>query len=312
MKYLQIISISLGLTLTLILVWISQENTTPPPVPPTVPELAQEETSSPLKAVPEIIQDTDLHLSKTVPKTVQSTDLDLSEVRTGSDKKQHFFNFMRPIIEQENTRIMEQRIRLQNTPADQMNREWLAGLTKDYGVQMGQLEETRKNLLTRVDIIPLELALAQSANESSWGQSRFALEANNMFGQWCLTPGCGLIPKERSNGLTHEVTAFETVNESVRSYMLLLNSGRAFNKLRQIRQQQRNNNESIDAVALAQGLLSYSARGQDYIREIQSMIRNNQALMRPINPTLSSLNPVADPFTGPVPGSRDSQSDSKN
>ena len=231
-----------------------------------------------------------------IPAQIQSADLDFSDIRTVSDKKKRFFEFMRPIIEHENIRIMEQRLRLQNTPAKKINKKWLARLARDYGVKMGTIEETRKKLLTRVDIIPLELALAQSANERSWGQSRFALEANNMFGQWCLTAGCGLVPRQRDEDQTHEVSTYSSVNDSVRSYLLLLNSGKAFHKLRLIRRQHRDKKKQLNALALAEGLSGYSARGQSYIREIQSIIRINKNMMRPTKP---SFPPIVDTFSSP-------------
>ena len=49
--------------------------------------------------------------------------------------------------------------------------------------------EIVNELMLRVDVLPVSLALAQAANESAWGTSRFALQGNNIFGQWCYEPG---------------------------------------------------------------------------------------------------------------------------
>ena len=43
-----------------------------------------------------------------------------------------------------------------------------------------------EELLQLVDIIPNSIVLAQAANESGWGSSRFAKEHNALFGQYTL------------------------------------------------------------------------------------------------------------------------------
>ena len=69
-------------------------------------------------------------------------------------------------------------------------------------------------LLNRVDVIPPSLALAQGANESAWGTSRFSKEGNNYFGQWCFKLGCGLVPRQRDSGAQHEVAKFDSPRQS--------------------------------------------------------------------------------------------------
>ena len=51
-------------------------------------------------------------------------------------------------------------------------------------------------LKRRVDIVPPSLALAQAAEESGWGTSRFAIKGNSLFGQWDFS-GKGIKPKEQ-------------------------------------------------------------------------------------------------------------------
>ena len=48
----------------------------------------------------------------------------------------------------------------------------------------------------RMDIIPVSIALAQAANETGWGTSRFALEGNALFGQWTWSKK-GITPKNK-------------------------------------------------------------------------------------------------------------------
>ena len=130
-------------------------------------------------------------------------------------------------------------------------------------------------LLLRVDVVPESLVLAQSANESGWGTSRFAREANNLFGIWCFRPGCGLKPVSRDAGLTHEVARYESVQDSVSAYIHTINTNPAYTNLRDIRAQSHQDEVHFSGLALAEGLLKYSARGMDYVREIQQLIRVN-------------------------------------
>ena len=118
-------------------------------------------------------------------------------------------------------------------------------------------------------------ALLQAAIESAWGTSRFAREGNNLFGQWCFSPGCGIVPDERPIGEGYEVASFETVLESVASYMRNLNTGWAYRELREIREQMRLDGRQPDPAEFADGLLSYSERGPVYIEVIRSMLRHN-------------------------------------
>jgi len=55
--------------------------------------------------------------------------------------------------------------------------------------------EVFAELLMRVDVIPPSLAMAQAADESGWGTSRFARQGNALFGQWSW--GKGLKPTEQ-------------------------------------------------------------------------------------------------------------------
>lgn len=131
-------------------------------------------------------------------------------------------------------------------------------------------------LLKRINTVPSSLALAQSANESAWGTSRFAQEGNNYFGQWCFQPGCGLVPKSRTAGKTHEVEKFSSAADSVKAYIDNLNRNSAYEKLRSLRAQRAEKNGSFSGTELAPGLLKYSERGKEYVLEIQSMIRINK------------------------------------
>lgn len=210
---------------------------------------------------------------------------DFTKYTDVKEKKKAFFDFLRPMVKEENNRIRAERSKLitlfdeyesSNTlkPADA---EWIDGLAETMRMKTFDItnEEDKQTLLRRVDIVPPSLFLAQAANESSWGTSRFARQANNIFGQWCFTPGCGIVPSQRGKDETHEVQKFNTVNAAVNSYVRNINSHNAYSGLRFVREEMRNDGEKPDGISLAGGLLKYSARGEEYVKEIREMIDYN-------------------------------------
>jgi Bax protein len=212
-------------------------------------------------------------------KGITASDLDMSNINDADDKKKRFFDFMRPIINEENEKILKLRKQLFAAKKNNNNKIFVTHVAKKYGVRWDQNNENWDKLLERVDTIALELSLAQSANETAWGQSRFAIQGNNFFGQWCYTKGCGIIPAKRNRGLTHEVTRFNSINDSVRSYIKAINTGRAYALLRKIRSNNRAAGKHPDAIAQAGGLIHYSQRGEAYVKEMRALIHANKKLM---------------------------------
>ncbi len=202
------------------------------------------------------------------------------------DHKQAFINKLLPIIEDQNREILKRRQWLislyqqfdrENTLSDE-DKKLLSRLEKAYRVSKSTLNNTsaRKQMLIKVDIIPASLTLAQAANESAWGRSRFAREANNLFGIWTYDEAHGLKPKKREAGKKHFVRKFDNISDSVRYYMQMLNSHPAYAKLRNIRAELRHGDEAINGHSLAAGLEKYSAKGDKYISLIQQLITQNQ------------------------------------
>ena len=209
---------------------------------------------------------------------------DFSSIDDASLRKQSFLAFMAPIVNQENAQILQTRaevIRLQALSADGLSTrelEFLSELTQRYKVTAPNVSAPGvfDSLLRRIDLVPPSLALAQSANESGWGTSRFAQQANNYFGQWCYTKGCGLVPSSRNPGASHEVAQFDSAADSVKAYLRNINSSRAYRKLRDKREKLRNRDAHITGNELVVGLHQYSERGEEYIKDIKSMIRVNK------------------------------------
>ncbi|MCA6063946.1 glucosaminidase domain-containing protein [Thalassolituus marinus] len=206
---------------------------------------------------------------------------DFSSYTDVKAKKQAFFDYLLPLVREANARVMEER---------QLAQKWVLGeeslsteeqtaltaLLKKYRINTSEEDEQKDLLLRRVNRIPASLVIAQAANESGWGTSRFAIEGNNLFGQWCFTKGCGLIPEGRGDGQRHEVRRFRTPLASVESYIRNLNSHPQYLELRNLRVKSLEEDGRVSGLELVPGLESYSERGQEYIDEISNMIRFNK------------------------------------
>ena len=128
-------------------------------------------------------------------------------------------------------------------------------------------------LISRADIVPIRLALAQAAIESGWGQSRFCLEGNAYFGIHCYKSGCGIKAKADTEG-GFEVKAYENVQESVDDYILFLNSKRGMQSFRNERLKYFHADEIPDLSKLAASIKGYSAIGNSYHEMIQSLFKS--------------------------------------
>lgn len=213
-------------------------------------------------------------------RTMTVADMDLPIGTDVAERKRRFFAYLRPVVEGENTRVARQRARLLRAREGGGDDDWVASLAARYRVPWRGADGDWDELLARVDTVPVELALAQSAHESRWGTSRFAREGNNVFGQWCYADACGMVPERRPAGAAHKVAAFAHVNEAVRNYLYNLNVGHAYTALRRIRARARAEDRPPDALSLAAGLTRYSERGARYVKEIRDLIRANRTLMR--------------------------------
>ncbi|MDL0432027.1 glucosaminidase domain-containing protein [Marinobacter sp. TBZ242] len=226
--------------------------------------------------------DSDVALSELppLPRWAREDLPDFSAYSDTTEKKAAFFSFLYPRIVLANSRILIEREYLQSlSDKDELTRSELTWLEKQaerlrVDEEPGSPDMFRR-LENRLDVIPPSLVMAQAANESAWGTSRFARRGNNLFGQWCFSKGCGIVPQSRIEGASHEVADFESPFQSVRSYIQNLNRHSTYQPLRDIRLKARNNGELASGTSLAAGLLGYSERGEDYVEEIRSMIRYN-------------------------------------
>jgi Bax protein len=215
---------------------------------------------------------------------------DFGSIQNVDIKKQQFFDYLQDYIVGENEVIAAVRAQL-TAYADIANngiafsgreRDWVLELAENYRIESGQSSDRDivNELMLRVDVIPVSLVLAQAANESAWGTSRFTLEGNNVFGQWCYEEGCGIVPARRRDGDNHEVKSFESVESSVKAYFININSHPSYGYLRELRAQMRDRGQQLNPMILALGLGRYSERGDHYIDEVQNIIIQNELRLR--------------------------------
>ena len=236
---------------------------------------------------------TDPSVIKPLPQNPVTVFPDFTKIVNVDDKKRQFLDYMQSFLDAENQEIMILRSRLleirenveEGTPSIKETAE-VANLSETYRIDHEGMTIAAMidELLLRVDLIPVSMALAQAANESAWGTSRFTIEGNNVFGQWCYEEGCGIVPSRRISGATHEVRYFDTVEKSVKSYFLNINTHVSYAYLRDLRFKMRERGLKLDPMSLSIGLGRYSQRGAGYVEEIQRIIIQNNLRERDVQP----------------------------
>lgn len=130
-------------------------------------------------------------------------------------------------------------------------------------------------LLRRLDAVPPSLILAQAAIESHWGMSRFARHGNALFGERTYRQADGLVPSAIGGDVSFRVRRFDTLLESIETYVFNLNVSYAYEDFRRWRSESRREGDALDGFRLAGGLGAYSERGADYIADLRAIISTN-------------------------------------
>ena len=199
---------------------------------------------------------------------------DLKNLGDTKKKRELFIKIVLPLILDENQKITDDRKKLFKILSKNFNtvgeRVWLKRRFKEYKIEDGDLAR----LKMRMDIVPVSLALAQAANESGWGTSRFALEGNALFGQWTWSKK-GISPKNKDPNKSHKVLQFQILKASVRAYKNNLNTHNAYQEFREARAQLRQEDKIIDGLKLAKYVKNYAAIGDKYVAILESIIERN-------------------------------------
>ena len=113
-----------------------------------------------------------------------------------------------------------------------------------------------------------ELIIAQAIVESDYGRSRFAREGHNLFGirVWSRE---GILPYKQPDTIDWRVRVFKNKCESVKYYIEILNTKRAYAEFRRVREITVNR----DPIALAKTLDNFSTNKQ-YEKHVIEAIRS--------------------------------------
>ena len=204
---------------------------------------------------------------------------DFMEIQPTIERKRLFINTLIPIIYSENLQILNDRKKIldwwRESDGENFSRDfwpqWLFELSERYGSSDSNLG----NLLVRVDIIPISLALAQAAIESGWGTSRYSREGNAIFGQYTFDESRGLKPKDRNENDQFFIKKFPNLSESVRSYLKNINTHLAYVDFREERKKLRMSGENLSGYKLANFLKDYSERKEFYIKDVKEIMTSN-------------------------------------
>lgn len=196
-----------------------------------------------------------------------------------NERKETFINIVIPLILRANQELLVRRksIIAAHRRGDIASiRQWaelylIEGLDRD-------IDALTEDLLTRVDTIPIALALAQAIVESGWGTSRFARQGNALFGQWAWKGLSGIKPLNPSNDRA-VVRSFPDLFESTRAYMHNLNTHYAYIHFRRIRATFRDTDPDRLTRVLIPWLDNYAEDGNAYISKLSAIIDGND-LMR--------------------------------
>ena len=200
-------------------------------------------------------------------------------IKDPQKQKEEFVKILYPLILQAEKKIQKERAFAENfftklergdivTPAEQ---EKLKRLAKKYRIKSLYDKEAYRK---RIDTIPVSLVLAQASIESNWGKSRFAREANNLFGEWTWGKR-GIVPKNRAPGKTHKIRIFDSLEGSVASYMRNLNRHWAYSEFREARYLARKSGKPFNGFIAAGYLTRYSELREKYTQMVKETIAKN-------------------------------------
>jgi Bax protein len=188
--------------------------------------------------------------------------------KDGNERKALFITALLPVVLEVNQRILADReqllylrdkLRTRPQRVSSIERIWLDELAERYDTSADSLDE----LLRRVDIVPPSMAIAQGGVESGWGTST-AARSNSLFGQLQATGRFAAMPQP-----------FANLAEATAAYVANLNTHRAYAPFRSARALLRKRGASLDGYQLIGSLLRYSELGQEYVRFVRQIMREN-------------------------------------
>jgi Bax protein len=201
------------------------------------------------------------------------------DIKDSKKMKKTFFSYILVLSKKQNALILQDREFIKNTynfintlDVNSTKYKRFKTIAKRYKLKR---DYSLKTYLTKIDIIPNSLVLAQAAVESGWGKSRFFTKANNIFGQWTWS-GVGLTPLSRDAGKKHKIKIFSSLEESVKGYMINLNVGWGYKDFRAVRYELREEKNVLKGTDLTHTLVNYSQKKEVYTKLLKNIIISNK------------------------------------
>lgn len=202
------------------------------------------------------------------------------QIEEPEQKKEEFLKTLLPVVITENQTLIEERkfveeyfsrdfLLTYNQRIGSKNHQKLAKLAKKY--QISNLYD-KESYLKKIDVIPISLALSQAALESGWGSSYYTKKYNNLFGHYTFYSG---VPSRAVTGKRERIRVFDSLQESVRSYMHNLNTHWAYREFREARQKARKQNGILSGSEAVAYLKNYSEIGDRYGKLLRHLISTN-------------------------------------
>jgi len=195
-----------------------------------------------------------------------------------AERKKYFIANIFPILHKANQDILLKRNiffeiekKIESNNLNVLEAAILKKLFNEYKVKNNDLAELKK----RIDIVPISLVIAQAAIESGWGTSRFAQEGNAYFGQKVIGTKVNGIKPSNSEDPLIKVRSFKNLNDSVKAYLNNLNTHFAYKNFRKSRNELRYFGKTLEGIILVNQLNKYSELGDEYINNVQEIIRKN-------------------------------------
>ncbi len=203
---------------------------------------------------------------------------DFDTIKNKFQRKNIFIQVVLPLILKVNEEITFERQKLIQIKYKLQNKialktyelHFLRQVSEKYKVYHNNIDE----LLSKVDVIPVSLALAQAIQETGWGSSYFLLNGNSLFAEWTWKSD-GMIPRAREKNLRHRIKTFSTLIESVRSYAMILNSSKYYKYFRKTRKTlSKVENKIYSGISLSSTMKYYSTT-PEYLFLVNKIIDKN-------------------------------------
>ena len=179
---------------------------------------------------------------------------DYANIKNKDIRNEIFIKILMPIILKVNQEFEEERENLiaikngfnQEKDFHELDCYYIDKLAKKYEIAT-PFKDTRKymklldELILRVDIIPPSILVSAAAIYTDWGTSRIAVQANNLFKAKNWYSDEGLKPKSNDDNYRYKI--YNSLEDSIRDYILKVNKSVNYRSFWHARQVARNNQQ---------------------------------------------------------------------